>query len=174
MEIGVTVETVYSFGGGFAPADYTNTKAGIAFRDQWSQANDASGVINFCPFINSLSAAEVPVLMEHLDIIRAGTGMPDARATPGYNNFEGLDSAVRDYRGRLACCTLATISVLVTKANYTPAQVIDFEQNHKTTHLGWDTYHTASGRTWTDLLNAIDNDPAWHTACPTRYASCAV
>lgn len=163
-------ESTPSLGGVTAPADYTTLKMSTALQDNYAQAVAATDKMNFAPMINSLGQ-EVDNLLEQCFSIGCGVGHPDSRPTPGYDQFEGI-GAVRDYRTILPNCGIASNSVLVTKTNFTPAQVILNEQNHKTTHLAWISYATAAGRTWSDITAAIQANPLLHTACPTAYASC--
>ena len=164
-------ESSPSLGGTAQPADYSATALGVALRDHYTQVAAAIDKLNFCPMINSLIEGQIPLLLEKCYDLGVGVGHPDARGTPGYLGFEG-DGSDRDYRTILPCLDIGSNSTLNPPANYTPSQLIDFEQVHKTTHLAWIAYAQQAGRTWADILAAIAGDPLLHTACPTIYASC--
>ena len=175
FEILSQVEGVTSLQGG-APADYSNAQMGNSLIHIYQEVTPLCTKLNYAPMHNNLSGGYTATMLEEMYQLGIMMGSPDARGVPAYRLFEGLDGAQRDYRNQMGTYTLATHSVMAPSQNggadYDPDVVINNEQNHQTTHLGWTLYLTYPGKTLADILAAINADPLLHTACPTLYNSC--
>ncbi len=177
LEIVMTHESAPSFGSVGSPADYSVGALDTALRNIYAVGAGFQKV-NFGGNVNNLGTGaddRVPGLVEYLHTQRVMHAGPDAKPANGYQTFEGVQYGTipptRDYRTLMGAVYTASEDVIGTgpgDQGKPPAEVIDDEQNHKTTHLAW--IPSPSGTTtWTDILNAINADPLLHTTCPSRY-----
>jgi hypothetical protein len=175
FELVTISESVPSFGGVGLPEGYSHSTFATQLERLYTEMGQYFTRINFAANLNQLgtSPTYIPGLTEHAYQVGIAMGGPDARETMGYLVFQGDNGAVRDYRGLMGGFWTVSRSVLsVTDgAGHTPAQVVDREQAHGTNWLPWITYMTEGGRTWADIISAIEADPAIADSCPENYTA---
>ena len=164
--------TPSTFAAGF-PSDYSRpalsaqlqsltASAALMFPTSWVMCNVNSLVGQLTQMINAAHDAG------------AGFSTPDAVDTNGILIFRGQTVTTEqppthgDLRERMMHQEIASGPTLGGKDdNGPPADLIDWAQTNKVTHLSWVTSVTTTGNTWADIQAAITADPLLHTTYPT-------
>jgi hypothetical protein len=184
LEVVTGVETAPSGGPLGLPADYNPTQMDEQLQRWHTAMAGVANQLNFSCNINSLGGGagnnnKVPGLMENAYQLGLMHNGPDAKEADGYLCFEGVATGpvlpVRDYRGLMGAMYIASEDVMGTGTGdlgKLPAQIIIDELDHQTTHLGWVPSVQNGPTTWQDVIDAIEANPVWTSACPSNYVAC--
>lgn len=184
LEIVMPAESAPSFGGSCdcSPSDYSVDKLATEYERLYAAMPAVWVQTNFASNLNSLGGTggsnAIPRLMEASYQAGIMTGGPDAKSTIAYESFEGIANGpvpiARDYRGQMGSIYAVSQDVMgATRGDNDedPPEVILHEQDHMTTHLSWIS-GLSGQKSWSSILQAINDNPSLHTACPTVYAGC--
>ncbi len=161
-----TQESVPSFGGVDAPADYSAGALATQRKRFVTAATQSYKHTNVFSMVNFLGGFEADVIAQAYDS-RAGTGGPDVlrkNMTTGQEVMYGVSGGV-DYRGKMPIHFVASTPTF----DYGDARAVyDDSFKNKTTHLAW--VSTDSTVSWNSILSVLSAEGGRiYSNCPTNY-----
>jgi len=177
LELITTSESAPSFGDLSPPSDYSVGALGEQLKRLYQAQSEVFKQTNVAAQVNFLGN-QAAGLIESAYLAGAGRAGPDAFDDTGSVIFRGQQvsgagTTVRDYRERVLQHAVASQPVLGGKDdNGPPANIINWAQSNRVTHLSWVSTVSTSPNTWSEIRDAIRTDSGLHMDCPSAYAGC--